>query len=197
MLPANRPLSHLPLGEARDRLLARVAFEATWERDLDSQELIWDQRFESIFGYDRDEVVNHISWWRERVHPEDLERVERAASDALRSGDSGWANEYRFRGKDGSWAWVRSRCTIERDGEGRAIRAVGAMIDISPLKETEARLRLFTDQIPARATVTDRELRVVWDGGAGFPDNPRTLGKTVPELFAESPDRERVLEGCA
>src|SRR5712692_10495508 len=191
-------LAPLPPGsEARDRLLARVAFEATWERDLDSQAMSWDQKCESIFGYDRGEVVNHISWWREHVHPEDLERVEQTVAEAVRSGDCGWSNEYRFRRKDGSWAWVCSRGAIERDGGGRAIRAIGAMIDISPLKETEARLRLFTDQIPARATVTDRELRVVWDGGAGFPDNPRTLGKTVPELFADSPDRERVLEGCA
>src|SRR5207249_9179320 len=77
-----------------------------------------------------------------------------------------------------------------------ALRAVGAMIDISRLKETESRLRLFTEQIPARACVTDRELRVVWDAGAAFSSSPSAVGKTVPDLFAQSPDRERVLEGC-
>jgi PAS domain S-box-containing protein len=184
-------------GEARDQLLARVAFEATWERDLDSQAMSWDGSVESIFGYDRGEVVGHLSWWRERVHPEDLERAEQTAIEAVRSGRYNWSNEYRFRRKDGSWAWVAARGAIERDGEGRAVRAVGAMIDISTLKETEARLRLFTDQIPARATATDRELRVVWDAGSGFPGSPSPLGKTVGELFGDSPDRERVLEGCA
>jgi PAS domain S-box-containing protein len=189
-------LARLPLGETRERLLARIAFEATWERDLDSQAMRWGDSVESIFGYDRAEVVNHLSWWRERVHPEDLERAEQAAVEAVRSGGWVWSNEYRFRRKDGSWAWVTARGGIERDGEGRAVREVGAMIDISALKETEARLRLFTDQIPARATATDRELRVVWDVGAGFPGSPSAVGKTVPELFADSPDRERVLEGC-
>ena len=195
-MPAKRQLARLPLGETRDRLLARIAFEATWERDLDSQAMRWGDGVESIFGYDRAEVVNHLSWWRERVHPEDLERAEQAAVEAVRSGGWVWSNEYRFRRKDGSWAWVTARGGIERDGEGRAVREVGAMIDISALKETEARLRLFTDQIPARATATDRELRVVWDAGAGFPGSPSAVGKTVPELFADSPDRERVLEGC-
>ncbi len=70
------------------------------------------------------------------------------------------------------------------------------MIDISQLKDAETRLRFFTEQIPGRACVTDRELRVVWDAGAAFPDNPSVVGKTVPELFGQSPDRERVLEGC-
>ncbi len=182
--------------EARDRLLAQVAFEAVWERDLQSDAVSWGRNLESIFGYHRDEVVNHISWWRERVHPDDLEPVEQIASQAIESGASSWSSEYRFRRKDGSWAWVASRCAIERDADGRARYAVGAMIDISQLKDAETRLRFFTEQIPGRACVTDGELRVVWDAGAAFPGNPSVVGKTVQELFAQSPDRDRVLEGC-
>lgn len=182
--------------EARDRLLARVAFEAIWERDLASDAVRWDGNLESIFGYPLNEVVGHTSWWRERVHPDDLERVEQVSAQAIRGDAPGWSSEYRFRRKNGSWAWVASRCAIERDARGQARRAVGAMIDISKLKDTESRLRLFTEQIPARACATDRELRVVWDTGAAYPANPSVVGKTVPELFAQSPDRERVLEGC-
>src|ERR1041385_6534167 len=196
-MPAPNPSFAPPplAGEARERLLARVAFEATWERDLHSDALCWDRNLESIFGYPHDEAARHLSWWRERVHPDDLARVEQAAAQAIRGGAPGWSSEYRFRRKDGSWAWVASRCAIERDADGRAQRAVGAMIDISKLKDTEARLRLFPEQIPARACVTDRELRVVWDAGAAFSSNPSVVGKTVAELFAQSPDRERVLEG--
>ncbi|HEY6158165.1 MAG TPA: PAS domain-containing protein [Gemmatimonadales bacterium] len=197
-MPAPNPSFAPPplAGEARERLLARVAFEATWERDLHSDALCWDRNLESIFGYPHDEAARHLSWWRERVHPDDLARVEQAASQAIRGDAPGWSSEYRFRRKDGSWAWVASRCAIERDADGRAQRAVGAMIDISKLKDTEARLRFFTEQIPARACATDRELRVVWDAGAAFSSSPSVVGKTVAELFAQSPDRERVLEGC-
>jgi len=197
-MPAPNPSFAPPplAGEARERLLARVAFEAIWERDLDSDAVSWDRNLESIFGYRRDEVVSHVRWWRERVHPDDLERVEQAAAQAICGDAPGWSSEYRFRRKDGSWAWVASRCAVERDAGGRARRAVGAMIDITKLKDTEARLRLFTEQIPARVCVTDRELRVVWDAGAAFSSNPSVVGKTIAELFAQSPDRERVLEGC-
>jgi two-component system, NarL family, sensor histidine kinase UhpB len=201
-VPTN-PTSSLPpvapppvAGEARDRLLARVAFEAVWERDLETDALTWDGNLESIFGHSRDEVAGHLGWWREHVHPDDLERVEQAALQAIKGDAPGWSSEYRFRRKDGTWAWVASRCAIERDRHGKARRAVGAMMDVTQLKATESRLRLFTEQIPARACVTDRDLRVVWDGGAGFSASPTVVGKTVPELFAQSPDRERVLEGC-
>src|SRR5258705_13002964 len=146
--------SSTDLSQARDRL-AGVAFEAIWERDLDNDALSWDENLESIFGYARDEVASHLGWWRERVHPDDLARVEQTAADATRGDAPGWSNEYRFRRKDGSWAWVASRCVIERDAEGRARRAVGAMIDISKLKEAESQLRQVLDTLPVGVAVVD------------------------------------------
>src|SRR2546430_1205496 len=116
MSATERPFAPPTLAsESRDRLLARGDFEAIWERDLDSDAVRWDGSLESMFGYHRDEVVSHISWWRERVHPDDLERVEQAAAEAIRGESPGWSSEYRFHRKDGSWAWVASRSAIERD----------------------------------------------------------------------------------
>ncbi len=186
-----------PPGETPERLLARVAFETTWERQLDSSKVQWDDRFDSVFGYPRDEVADDISWWRARVHPDDLDRAEQALAEALRAGDTHWSSEYRFHRKDGSWAWVWSVGVVLRDAQDGAPRAVGALIDISRLKESESRLRLLCDQIPARAAATDRDLRVVWDAGARLAGKQSTVGKTVAELFADSPDRERVLDACA
>src|SRR5260370_41362249 len=147
--------SSTDLSEARDRL-AGVAFEAIWERDLENDALRWDENLESIFGYGRAEVASHLAWWRERVHPDDRARVEQTAADAIRGDAPGWSNEYRFRRKDGSWAWVSSRCVIERDAQGRARRAVGAMIDISKLKEAESQLRQVLDTLPVGVAAGDR-----------------------------------------
>jgi two-component system sensor histidine kinase UhpB len=183
-------------GETLELLLSEGVLEAIGERDLDTNTIHWSGNFESIFGHPRDEVVGHLDWWREHVHPDDIERVMRVAGEAIRGNARSFPTEYRFRRKDGSWAWVAARGVIVRDSEGRARRVVGSLMDITALRETESRLRLFTEQLPARATVTDRELRVVWDAGAAYPGNPSTVGKTVGDLFADSPDRERVLEGC-
>src|SRR6267378_4525820 len=152
--------SSADLSEARDRL-AGVAFEAIWERDLENDALRWDENLESIFGYRRDEVASQLGWWRERVHPDDRGRVEQTAADAIRGNAPGWSNEYRFRRKDDSWAWVASRCVIERDAQGRARRAVGAMIDISKLKEAESQLRQVLDTLPVGVAVVDRAGDVV------------------------------------
>ena len=157
--------SSTDLSEARDRL-AGVAFEAIWERDLESDALSWDENLESIFGYRRDEVASHLEWWRERVHPDDRARVEQTAAEAIRGDAPGWSNEYRFRRKDGSWAWVASRCVIERDAEGRARHAVGAMIDISRLKAAESQLRQVLDTLPVGVAVMDRAGDIVLNNPA-------------------------------
>src|SRR4029077_14219499 len=153
------------LSQARDRL-AGVAFEAIWERDLETDALSWDENLESIFGYRRDEVASHLEWWRERVHPDDRARVEQTAAEAIRGDAPGWSNEYRFRRKDGSWAWVASRCVIERDAEGRARHAVGAMIDISRLKAAESQLRQVLDTLPVGVAVMDRAGDIVLNNPA-------------------------------
>ena len=172
------------LSEARDRL-AGVAFEAIWERDLDNDALHWDENLESIFGYRRDEVASHLGWWRELVHPDDRARVEQTATDAIRGNAPGWSNEYRFRRKDDSWAWVASRCVIERDAEGRARRAVGAMIDISKLKEAESQLRQVLDTLPVGVAVVDRAGDVVLHN----PASSRIWGRLIlpgQERYAKS-----------
>jgi len=184
------------LSEERERLLARIAFEAVWERDFQSGAMSWRGNLDSIFGYPRSEVVNHVDWWRERVHPDDVARVEQVAAGAIRGNADGWSSEYRFRRNDGSWAWVTSRCAIERDAGGQARSAIGAMIDVSPVKDAQLKLHVLAEQIPARACMTDRDLRILCDAGAAFPDTPSTVGKAIPELFTQSSDRERVVEAC-
>lgn len=146
--------------DVRERLLARVAFEATWERDLDTGAKHWHGTLESIFGYTGEQVGATVEWWRERVHPEDRERVERIAQAALQSDAPGWSSEYRFRRRDGTWAWVWSRCAIERDSAGRAHRVLGAMIDITRLREdlesSQLLLRQVLDTLPVGVAVMDR-----------------------------------------
>src|ERR1700737_1191656 len=60
-------------------------------------------------------------------------------------------------------------------------------------KDSEARLRLLAEQVPARIGVVDRQLRILWTTGVGFPELGKVAGKLVEEVYAGSPDRGRVL----
>src|SRR5437868_3452836 len=101
-----RPMPSALARDGLERLLAEVVFDAVWERDMDSEIVSWGGNLESIFGYPRDEVPDHVGWWRDRVHAEDLARVERGFKQALRRKARGYSTEYRFQRQDGTWAWV-------------------------------------------------------------------------------------------
>jgi PAS domain S-box-containing protein len=55
---------------------------------------------ETLFGYTPCEYLDNPNFWRERVHPDDLQRAETEVTKLLKNGKH--AVEYRFRHKDGS-----------------------------------------------------------------------------------------------
>lgn len=84
----------------------------------------------------------HADWVR-RLHPEDRARAERRFLDSVsdRTGDTDYEQEYRIVTPQGEVRWIYARAEIERDAQGRALRMVGAHVDVTPLKEAEAALR--------------------------------------------------------
>jgi PAS domain S-box-containing protein len=97
----------------------------------------------------------HENWVR-RVHPDDRVRAERQFLDALQGGAGRYSSEYRIvRPDTGETRWLVSEGIIERDAGGKAVRMIGAHIDITErtlakerLRESEERFRLIADSAP-------------------------------------------------
>src|SRR3984885_3008817 len=89
----------------------------------------------SVFGYTPAEYLADPSFWRDRVHPGDLVRVEEAISAFLNNGIH--AVEYRFRHKDGSYRWVNDQQHLIRGVDGKPVEIVGSWSDITARKAAE------------------------------------------------------------
>ena len=72
-----------------------------------------------VFGYAPAEYLEDPSFWRDRVHPDDLARVEDAISKFFQNGVH--TVEYRFRRKDGSYCWVNDEQHLIRGVDGKAV----------------------------------------------------------------------------
>ena len=100
--------------------------------------------------------------WVDRIHPEDRAATVQHFLDALAGTSEDYVTEYRIiRPNDGETRWIRVVAEIERDREGRALRLVGAHIDVTDqmlaresLRETEERFRLIADSAPVPIWVT-------------------------------------------
>jgi PAS domain-containing protein len=69
--------------EERYRLVARATNEAIWDNDLTTGRQSWNGAVEAMFGYSPDEIGEQASWWEERLHPDDRERVMSVVNTAL------------------------------------------------------------------------------------------------------------------
>ncbi|RXH42576.1 PAS domain-containing hybrid sensor histidine kinase/response regulator [Bradyrhizobium zhanjiangense] len=100
--------------------------------------------------------------WVNRIHPEDRDATVKHFFEALAGTSEDYTAEYRIiRPNDGETRWIRVVAKIERDKDGRAIRLVGAHIDITAqalaretLRESEERFRLIADSAPVPIWVT-------------------------------------------
>ena len=89
----------------------------------------------AVLGYAPGEYLDDPSFWRDRVHPDDLARVEDAISKFFRNGIH--TMEYRFRRKDGSYCWVNDEQHLIRGVDGKPLEIVGSWSDITRRKAAE------------------------------------------------------------
>lgn len=134
-------------------LAARATNDAVWDWDFHTDIIQWNEALHETYGWalPPSELTGH--WWRKSIHPDDQERVERNIQAIINGADASWDDEYRFLKADGSYAHVLNRGYLVRDKSGRAIRMIGALLDMTARERAEAALS------ESRSTA-DRERRL-------------------------------------
>lgn len=128
--------------EERLRLATNVAGLGTWDWDLKSGKVTWNDKLASILGYQpAPDGASSVERWRERVHPDDRARVVQALEEAKANG-SFYNPRYRIlRADNGQTAWVEVMGGFIRDEHHQPARMIGAMLDITQRKQLEEQLQ--------------------------------------------------------
>ncbi|WP_170135491.1 PAS domain S-box protein [Nannocystis exedens] len=176
------------LHESEERL--RLAMEGAelgeWEINLLTGAVVWSPRTCEIFGLDPDTPVT-LELYRARLHPEDRAADSEALRASLVSGV--YESEYRIERPDGGCRWVSARGKTVRDRQGRPVRTLGVVSDITPRKaaelaraRSEERLRLIIESARDYAifTTDPRGIVTSWNAGA-----KNVLGYDEQEIVGE------------
>ena len=132
--------------EERYRLAAKATGHAIWDLNLLNNEIAWTASEAALFGYSGAQAAT-LAWWEERVHPDDRPSVVGSLNDAIQGRRSHWTGSYRFLTAAGEWAHVYDQGYIIRDAGGTAVRAVGAMADVTDLRRSEAETRRVQSEL--------------------------------------------------
>ena len=219
-----------------------VAFRDITDRERDTQalrdrqlELVRVQRIGGVGGLDVDlangfrsqrspeylhlhglppnTVDDSHEQWVARVHPEDRERVQKYFLAEVAGSAKDYKAEYRIvRPSDGQTRWIRAVAEIERDSQGRALKLIGAHLDITDQKkaeatvqESEGRLRAIADALPFLISYLDKEqiFRFINKPYASWFERPlsQIIGRDVRDVMGPAmyevrrPYIERALAG--
>ena len=144
------------------------AHDAVWEWELATGTFYLSSVWERITGHPRLGQAEADSL-RALIHPQDLGAVRIAMRDHLNGRLAAYEVTHRVRHASGDWIWLQVRGRATRDADGRVLRVVGTLSDVSERVSAEQRLgeseRRLSDIVAAMADwawETDRDDRVVW-----------------------------------
>jgi len=135
--------------QVRYRLATNVTSDAVWDWDLDADRVLWNDALEQAYGHSLAHVDSSGQWWLDHIHPADRERIQRSIHAVIDSDGTTWTDEYRFRRVDGSYADILDRGHVIRTAQGRAVRMIGAMLDLTRVRAAEAALRQSEERFSA------------------------------------------------
>jgi PAS domain S-box-containing protein len=124
--------------EAWMRELMDASSDGFWEWNVATGEVRFSGRWAEMLGYAPHEIEPHVRSWEKLIHPDDLAEVMRVLQLHLDGVSPYYQAEHRLKRKDGQWMWILDRGrVVERDSQGKPLRAAGAHINISSAKSIE------------------------------------------------------------
>jgi two-component sensor histidine kinase/CheY-like chemotaxis protein len=135
----------------RRRSLALAAGQmGSWDWNVDTGQCVWDAGQYRIFGVEPAQDAASIEDFRSIVNPEDMARIEAIVRKG--ASDTGtFQMEIRARRPDGQTRWCICAAAMTSDNYDRVTGVSGVTIDITDLKEAEARRELLTREVDHRA----------------------------------------------
>jgi PAS domain S-box-containing protein len=124
-------------------IVAKATSDTIWDWKIPEDRLTWNKGIKGIYGYKQSQVENNSKWWFNNIHPEDSIKMSVKLYSFLEQKTEKWQDQYRFKCADDTYKYVLDRGFILKDKNGKAVRMIGAIQDITKQKEEENRLKLL------------------------------------------------------
>jgi PAS domain S-box-containing protein len=151
------------LHESEERLeLATAAADiGVWDRDIVSNQLIWNERMYQIYGISPEEFNGTYQTWQKCVHPDDLQAVSTFVTEA-ELGKKEFNTEFRIVRPDGEVRHIRAFGKVIHDDNGVPLRMTGINYDITNHKQAEQQVQSQLNELNRWHQVTlGREMRIL------------------------------------
>jgi len=147
---SKRKKAEKKLEESKNRLSLVIEGSGlgTWDWNVQTGDVIFNETWANMLGYELSEIEPSVDAWKKRVHPEDLPEVMEILNEHLEGKSDSYVSEHRMRTEKGDWVWIEDRgMVVERDEDGEPIRATGTHLDITERKHAQKALQAERKQL--------------------------------------------------
>jgi len=139
--------------EAHDRMA--LALDVTglgmWDRDLTTGKIVWSEGMYRIFGRTHEEFGGTGDEVLSYVHPDDRPAFRRAFEENVRSGSSGFGQDFRIVRPNGEIRWVLRRAQLIRDENGELTSMLGVALDLTERRDKEDHITFLMRELAHRS----------------------------------------------
>lgn len=160
-----------------------------WGLDLSTNKLHWSDEIYRIFEINPEEFDATYDGFINIIHPDDRELVNNAYADSINNRID-YDIEHRLLMKDGRIKYIHERCDTDYDDDGKPLKSMGTLLDITDRKLAEIALQESNNKFKA-LTETTRDF--VWETTADgvytycSPQTTDILGYRPEELLGRRP----------
>ncbi len=136
--------------ETRLKAILEGTGAGTWEFNLDTEEVIFNDRWASMLGYTLEELAPiSFQTWSRLCHPDDVEAAHQALDAYLRGDSPQYECVLRMLHKNGSWRYIHTRGTLFANRHDSHVRwLMGTHLDVTEEKRSQHQLRQLAESLP-------------------------------------------------
>jgi len=135
-----------------------IAHIGSWDWNIVTGELAWSDEIYRIFGLTRQQFPATYEAFLDTIHSNDKEAVVKAIDAAISDVDAGYNIEHRIIRPDGEERIVREHGVVYWNKKNKATRMIGAVHDITELKQKEHAISQLNEELEARVEARTAEL---------------------------------------
>ncbi len=121
------------------------------------------------------------------IHPEHQQQIRSALFDHLKRKSSHFEETFKIKSKGGGYLWLLARArVVERDLNGKAIRILGSVRDISNIKATEDKLSLIAksfENTMEGISILDAEFKAVLNNNAFYKITGQNISESINKQY--------------
>ncbi len=180
-LQRRRTLQELQEKETYLNLALSTANVGFWDRNLATDAIYLAPETLRLLGREAAPATSSQADWIEAVHPDDRTMLDHATRQLLDGAVPMARVHFRMRGQDGAYRWFQGRTIAVRDEQGRPLRLIGTVLDVTQRMTDEAQLReqaALLDNANDIIVVRDLQHRYLYCNKSAA----RTLGLTPEQI---------------